>query len=58
MCSCLLIFQEPDPSERPESKEKDCFQSNVQRGNYHVLSCTCLDGCWNSFGVAVGTKQA
>ena len=56
MCSCLLIFQEP--SEQPESKEKDCFQSNVQRGNYHVLSCNCLDGCWNSFGVAVGTKQA
>ena len=51
MCSCLLKFQEPDPSEQPQSMEKDCFQSTVQRGNYHVLSCTCLDGWRNSFPV-------
>ena len=40
MCSCLLKFQEPDPSEQPQSREKDCFQSTVQRKIimfYHAL---------------------
>ena len=43
MCSCLLNFQEPDPSEQPQSKEKDCFQIKCTE---RKLSCFLMHFSW------------